>query len=190
MFQYDLGMDARGAPGKVRQTMEERRPKVEAERGSAVRAGARLLERHYPADPRMVPEARHEAIQFCHEAGVSEDDCASLDLALGEALANAVRHGRIGKTNGNGDAVALSMWSYRDSVICYVHDCGPGFDPPQPPYEMPLPTADYLGGRGLPLMDMLSDALLVCREDASVGGVSVYLIKRTARQGHTLHPVA
>jgi anti-sigma regulatory factor (Ser/Thr protein kinase) len=173
---------------KGMQAMEERRQISVTECSDAGRTGARVFERHYPANPRMVPEARREAALYCREAGVSDEDCAALDLALGEALANAVRHGRLGGSHGD-DAVVLSIWIYHDSVICYVHDSGPGFDPPSPPYEMPLPMAEYLGGRGLPLMDMLSDALLVCREDAAVGGVSVYLIKRTARQGHSLHSV-
>ena len=37
--------------------------------------------------------ACHEAMRLCAQTGISEADCASLDLALGEALANAVVHG-------------------------------------------------------------------------------------------------
>lgn len=142
-------------------------------------AGAdKLMERRYRADPRIVPEARHEAMEFCRRAGVPESECTSLDLALGEALANAVRHGRLGPREGANDSVVLSLWSYRNSLIAYVHDCGPGFEPPLPPYEMPLPTEDHIGGRGLPLMELLSDAFMVCRGDVQEGGVSVFLVKR------------
>ena len=149
-----------------------------------------MIERHYPADPRIVPEARREAHRFCLDAGVSEEDCSSLDLALGEALANAVRHGQQGSDAGREEGVTLSMWSYRDSVITYVHDRGPGFDPPLPPYVMPASNGDYLSGRGLPLMDLLSDAILVCRGDAAEGGASVFLVKRITEAGHHLECVA
>jgi len=178
MFEYDPGTDAREMPGKVRLDMDNRQRMANVA-GNEYSVGLdSLMERCYPADPRIVPDARREAYRFCSAAGVSEEDCISLDLALGEALANAVRHGQM--SNDANEGVTLSIWSYRNAVIAYVHDRGPGFDPPAPPYTMPAPTAEHLGGRGLPLMDMLSDAILVCREDAAESGASVFLVKRIA----------
>jgi len=186
MFEYDPGMDAREMPGKVSHAMDDEQYTAGVAGEKCIAELDNLIERHYPADPRIVPEARHEAYRFCADAGVSEEDCISLDLALGEALANAVRHGQQGSDEDREEGVTLSMWSYRDSVIAYVHDRGPGFDPPLPPYVMPSPTAEYLGGRGLPLMDLLSDAILVCRGDAAEGGASVFLVKRITGAGHHL----
>lgn len=183
MYKYDLGMDARGMPGKGWIAMDKRRHDTGFRGEEYTLAFEGSIEKHYAADPRIVPEARREAHRFCADAGVSEEDCIALDLALGEALANAVRHGQQAHDAARSEGVTLSLWSYRDAVIAYVHDRGPGFDPPAPPYEMPAPTAEYLGGRGLPLMDMLSDAILLCRGDAAEGGSSVFLVKRITGSG-------
>lgn len=138
-----------------------------------------LLEMWLPADPQAVPPARHKACEVCRQAGVSEEDCFTLDLALGEALANAVVHGApvIGDEPAP-DHVCLSVWNFHDRLIVEVHDRGPGFDPPLPPYDMPRAEAEETHGRGLPLMQLLTDALIVCRGDAQEGGASIYLIKK------------
>ena len=52
-----------------------------------------LLELWLPADPEAVPPVRRRAMRACTDAGLNEEDCFTLDLALGEALANAVMHG-------------------------------------------------------------------------------------------------
>lgn len=129
-----------------------------------------LLDRQYPAEASIVPEARREAITVCSASGITEDECASLDLALGEALANAVSHG------GAGGVVYLAVWSYQGNLIVKVHNGGPGFDPPPPPYPMPM-VYTATSGRGLPLMETLTDAMLVCRGDADEGGSSIFLVK-------------
>ncbi|WP_165863895.1 ATP-binding protein [Capsulimonas corticalis] len=128
------------------------------------------MERQFPADARIVPQARHEALALCSASGISDDDCAELDLALGEALANAVRHG------GSDDLVCLAVWKYNGNLILKVHNGGPGFDPPKPPYPMPM-SFSATSGRGLPLMETLTDAMIVCRGDAEEGGSSTYLVK-------------
>lgn len=129
-----------------------------------------------PADPQVVPDARRAAIQVCRNAGASDEDCFALDLALGEALANAVTHGtpRIGIEQL--PSICLRIWRFRTQLIVEVHDQGPGFDPPVPPYPMP-DNYEETHGRGLPLMQRMTDALLVSRGDARTGGATVYLIK-------------
>ena len=141
-----------------------------------------LLELWLPADPKAVPEARHKAMEACNEAGLTEDDCFTLDLALGEALANAVLHGAPREVVREDDRhVCLSLWGYGDRLIIHVCDRGPGFNPPSPPYQMPNASWETTHGRGLPLMETLTDAMVVCRADSPEGGASVYLVKnRTA----------
>jgi len=172
MWTFDTGMEARGK-GIGRNTPEM--PESGKVEGVIIE---RMIDNHYPADPRSVPRARHDALALLREVGVGEDDCAALDLALGEALANAVRHGRTAATDDQANTITMSLWRYRNTVIAFVHDKGTGFEPPLPPYPMPAPTADFLGGRGLPLMEQLTDAFLICRGDTAEGGSSVYLIKR------------
>lgn len=141
--------------------------------------GTLLLELWLPSDAKSVPEARRQAQQVCSRVGVSDDDCFSLDLALGEALANAVVHGTPspGRPEATDQHVFLGMWDYDHHLIVEVHDRGPGFRPPPPPYQMPAPDAEAMHGRGLPLMQMLTDAMVVCRGDAWEGGASIYLVK-------------
>ena len=138
-----------------------------------------LLELWLTADPKEVPGARKKAMQACTASGLTEDDCFRLDLALGEALANAVVHGAPHevqeKTNPH---VFLSLWRYDDRLIIQIEDQGPGFTPPPPPYQMPLEAWEATSGRGLPLMETLTDAMVVCRADAHRGGASVYLVKK------------
>ncbi len=137
-----------------------------------------LWEHCLPADPQAVPEARRAAIHACREAGASEDDCFTLDIALGEALANAVVHGAPASAGfETRPSVCLKIWCYRGQMIIEVSDHGPGFDPPLPPYPMPS-DFEATHGRGLPLMEQLTDALLVSRGDVRAGGVSTYLVKK------------
>lgn len=133
-----------------------------------------LLELWLPADPCAVPEARHQVMRVCQQAGVPEYDCLGLDIALGEALANAVVHGA--RPASGGTPVCVRLWDYRGNLIIQVADQGPGFDPPAPPYPMPE-SHEETHGRGLPLMDRLTDAMLACRGDVQEGGAAVYLIK-------------
>lgn len=113
---------------------------------------------------------------------MAEDDCFTLDLALGEALANAVLHGAPCRESIPEDDkhVCLSLWGYGDRLIIHICDRGPGFHPPPPPYQMPCAAWETTSGRGLPLMETLTDAMLVCRADAE-SGASVYLVKKVSR---------
>ncbi len=143
-------------------------------------ANAALLELRLPSNPEGVPEARRQAMRVCARMGLSEDGCAALDLALGEALANAVLHGapRQPQSDENGERpICVSLWDYQGSLVVEVADRGPGFAPPPPPYPMPSAGAEATHGRGLPLMQMLTDAFVVCRGDATVGGAAIYLVK-------------
>ena len=135
-----------------------------------------LLERRFPADPKEVAQARHHAMQVCTEAGLTEDDCFALDLALGEALANAVMHGT--SAGCARPEVSLSLWNFQKRLIIQIQDHGTGFHPPAPPYLMPEAALGETHGRGLPLMEQLTDAMAICRGCIHDGGSSVFLIKR------------
>lgn len=140
-----------------------------------------LLECWLPADPEAVPPVRRRAMRACTAAGLAEEDCFTLDLALGEALANAVTHGAPSGDCGAGEChVCLSLWHFAGRLIIHISDRGAGFDPPPPPYHMPDASWETTHGRGLPLMETLTDAMVVCRADAEGGGASVFLVKKVA----------
>ena len=138
------------------------------------------LEFWLPANPESVPAARRKAMRACADAGLSDDDCFMLDLALGEALANAVLHGTSSadEEKENEPQVYMSLWTFQSRLIIQVRDCGIGYDPPAPPYIMPEASQEDTHGRGLPLMETLTDALAICRGCVQEGGSSVFLIKR------------
>ena len=137
-----------------------------------------LLEWYLPADPEAVPEARSRAMQVCSEVGITADHCFELDVALGEALANAVLHGApAASRKGSQSSIVMSIWRYDASLIIQVRDSGSGFNPPPPPYLMPAACSGETHGRGLPLMETLTDAMIACRGSVDEGGVSIYLIK-------------
>ena len=135
-----------------------------------------LWEWWLPADLGAVPRARRQAMQVCTEAGLTDDDCFALDLALGEALANAVKHGSA--KDAENSQVYLGLWHYQSRLIIHVQDYGLGFNPPLPPYTMPDAALHETQGRGLPLMEMLTDAMAVCSGCIEERGASVFLIKR------------
>ncbi len=125
-----------------------------------------------------VPAARRAVQRVCEDVGISEDECADLDLALGEALANAIVHSASDACFGKRSPIVhICAWDFHSQLIVEVRDSGCGFDPPVPPYLMPSPDIDATHGRGLPLMELLTDALAVCRGAADQGGSSVFLIK-------------
>jgi len=135
-----------------------------------------LMEFWMAADLGAVPLARHRATHICMEIGFSDDVCLDLDIALGEALANAVVHGGSAELEEN-KQICLSVWRFQGRLIIQVRDSGAGFSPPPPPYPMPDALYCDTHGRGLPLMQTLTDALVVCRGCALEGGASVFLIK-------------
>ena len=139
-----------------------------------------LLELWLPADPGAVPQARRQTMQVCTRAGLRDEDCFTLDLALGEALANAVVHGAsiVSVKSQDQPQVYLGLWSFQSRLIIQVQDHGLGFNPPAPPYTMPEASQQATHGRGLPLMETLTDAMAVCRGCIKEGGSSVFLIKR------------
>ena len=148
---------------------------------ASARPGQPLLEMWLPASAQAVSDARYHALNFCREAGADEEECAALDLALGEALANAVVHGAPVDLAPGVAQIQLCIWRYHDRLIIEIHDHGRGFTPPPPPYQMPPAGAGETHGRGLPLMELLTDALCVCRGDILQGGASIYLVKELER---------
>ncbi|MDO8915605.1 MAG: anti-sigma factor antagonist [Coriobacteriia bacterium] len=103
--------------------------------------------------------------------GLTEGAVFDLKVAVGEALANAVRHGSPG---GSGDAVQVTVSAYDDRVVVTVQDAGGGFD------GDPLSGDDVYasGGRGVMFMRALMDRVEFSRCDD--GGTVVRLTKRLA----------
>jgi serine/threonine-protein kinase RsbW len=118
----------------------------------------------HPSINRAVREVR----RLARRCGLTEDSQANLEIALREALANAISHG-----NGMraGRKVFLRCYAGpRAGILIAVRDQGPGFDPQSVPDPRAADRVHLAHGRGLLLMRELMDRLEYRR-----GGTEVVL---------------
>ena len=108
-----------------------------------------------PADPREIPRVTDGVTQVLQEKGWPEADVMAVELALQEAVANAIRHGC------GGDASKELQCSVTcddaGEVVITVRDPGAGFDPAK--VANPLDPDNLLksSGRGIFLINGLMD---------------------------------
>ena len=120
-----------------------------------------------------VAAAAAAVAEFVGRSGVSDDAAFGIDMAVREAVTNAVLHGNNEDEN---KTVAVTIKSSPDAVEISVHDQGPGFNPE----EVPDPTADEnilkASGRGIFFMRSFMDEVnwLIRPE----GGTTVRMVKR------------
>ena len=88
-----------------------------------------------PASPTAIPTVTDGVRQLLRTRNGRDEEIAKVELALQEALANAVRHGCKGDSTKQIQCV-LTFGAAGDIVIV-VRDPGPGFDP----VAMPDPLA-------------------------------------------------
>lgn len=136
-----------------------------------------------PARPQTASQVRVFVRDHARTAGFDENAIAEIEVAVGEAITNAILYGHFNKEEGAGSGTApitvvVGLERLRgDSAIFYVEvrDAGPGFDPAQTHPTEPG-DADPVGGRGLPLIDALMDRVHFQRGDA--GGMCVRMERR------------
>ena len=108
-----------------------------------------------PADPAVIPTVTDGVVEVLEQRAWAEEDILAIELALQEAVANAIRHGC------RGDASKQVRCSVScddaDEVVIVVRDPGSGFDPGA--IADPLDTANILkpSGRGIFLISELMD---------------------------------
>lgn len=126
------------------------------------------------ADVEDLPRLRTQVCELLGDTGMSDAALFDLRVAVGEALANAIRHGSPG---GTADVVDIEVSVYGDRVVVVVTDAGGGFDG-SPGVDEDLYASS---GRGVMFMRALMD-----RVDFSIapgGGTAVTLTKHMERQG-------
>jgi serine/threonine-protein kinase RsbW len=126
-------------------------PRQEAGRGGAsVRFEATVA-----ATPAAIAAIADRVRRLLTERQWSQDGVDAVELALREALANAIRHGC------RGDVTQLVRCSLScdesDDVLLVVRDPGVGFDPDAVPDPCDAANALNPGGRGILLMRALMD---------------------------------
>lgn len=132
-----------------------------------------------PNEPSRVADVRSFVASFLADVRAPVEDSQELLLAVGEAVANAWRHGR--KPGGRSEIrVRCSLEGY--SVMVTVSDEGPGFDVTA--FERQgLPDRFASGGRGLFLMRQFVDSVDFV---TSPEGTTVRLVRNMA--GAPSHP--
>jgi anti-anti-sigma factor len=122
-----------------------------------------------PALVEHMSRVRARVCELAAPLGLHEAALFDLKVAVGEALANAVRHGSPG---GERDEVNVSVTAYPDRITVSVRDAGRGFDGAS---ESGVDVYAS-GGRGVLFMRTLMDHVEFAR--AEDGGTVVRLTKR------------
>lgn len=131
------------------------------------------LEVSFSSNPALVRPAVEAVVGACErEAEGGRRAGAALRVALGEAVANAIRHG----SGGQPDRTVRIFAEVLDGEVrITVEDEGPGFDPEAVADPTAAERRHEPDGRGLFLMRSLMDEVRFARE-----GSAVTLVLRTA----------
>jgi serine/threonine-protein kinase RsbW len=121
-----------------------------------------------PLDVNRLSTVRDSVSDLVSPLGFSDGAIFDIKVALGEALANALRHGRpeLGEAQ-----VTLGVDAFADRVVLNVTDNGRGFDGA-------VTSADDVyapGGRGIMFMHALMDRVEFVRAEG--GGTTVQMVK-------------
>ena len=124
------------------------------------------------ADVDSLAATRERTCMLLAPLGFADTALFDIKVALGEALANAVRHGSADK--GTAATVGVDVEAYEDRVVVEVRDQGCGFD------GIPSASDDLYapGGRGIMFMRALMDRVEF--ETPESGGTLVRLVKHRA----------
>jgi serine/threonine-protein kinase RsbW len=135
-----------------------------------VSEGIETTELSLPSRIDTVAAAAAAVAEFVGRSAISEDAAFGIDMAVREAVTNAVLHGN---RQDEGKTVDIILKSSPDAVEISVHDQGSGFNPE----EVPDPTAqENTSGRGIFFMRSFMDEV-----DWSIrpgGGTTVRMLKR------------
>ena len=134
---------------------------------------AETTELSLPSRIDTVATAAAAVAEFVGRLGVSDEAAFGIDMAVREAVTNAVLHGN---RQDDEKVVEISLKSSPDAVEISVHDQGPGFNPE----TVPDPTAQEnilkTSGRGIFFMRTFMDEV-----DWTIrpgGGTTVRMVKR------------
>jgi len=108
-----------------------------------------------PADPSQIPTISAGVMQMLAEKEWPENDMMRVELALEEALANAIRHGCCGDPAKRLQCCVTI--DDRGEVVIVVRDPGKGFDPGVVPDPLAPENVLKPSGRGVFLINQLMD---------------------------------
>lgn len=119
-----------------------------------------------------IDEAVVKAVQFAGEAGFAEDQIFGIDMAVREAVANAVKHGnKLDETK----QVEITLIDLANGIEILIRDFGEGFDVEEVPDPTNPENLLKASGRGILFMHNFVDH--VEWESAAGGGTIVKMRK-------------
>ena len=125
---------------------------------------------NFPSTRQSINDAVVVILEVARRCGCSPDQEADLEIALREALANAVIHGN---EEDEGKGVFVRCYGGSDKTLILVRDEGAGFEPSDIPDPRGSDRVQLDHGRGLFLMRALMDQVEYRRR-----GREVLLFKR------------
>ena len=132
-----------------------------------------------PDDPLSVPVCRRAVRTILRELAVDEMRAYEIELALGEAAANVIRHAY--EQSGNRYRVELGF--FPDMLRLVVNDFGRGFDRA----SVPAPDDEQMGGRGIMLIEQVADTTQV--EALESGGTRLTAEFKLRNEGGAPDPI-
>jgi len=143
------------------------------ERPCLITVTVETTELSLPSRIDTVAAAAAAVSEFVSRSGLSDDAAFGIDMAIREAVTNAVVHGN---NRDEAKLVGITLKSLPDAVEITVHDQGPGFNP----NEVPDPTAEEnilkTSGRGIFFMRSFMDEVDWFLPPE--GGTTVRMLKR------------
>jgi anti-sigma regulatory factor (Ser/Thr protein kinase) len=125
-----------------------------------------------PADPRAIPTLTDGVRQVLQDKGWPEDRTMEVELALQEALANAIRHGCKGDPSRQVQCVVHCEG--KEEILVIVRDPGTGFDATAVPDPLRAENVLKASGRGIFLINQLMDEV-----EFNDGGRELLMRKRS-----------
>lgn len=110
-----------------------------------------------PADPAALGKIQSGMNELLTGRGWPHDDAMKVELALQEALANAIRHGC--QNDRSKQVQCLVSFDEAGSVVIVVRDPGPGFDVNAVPDPLEGDNIFRSSGRGVFLINQLMDSV-------------------------------
>ncbi|MCL5103024.1 MAG: ATP-binding protein [Armatimonadetes bacterium] len=137
--EIDMSVDVE----RLRQLHKSARERVEVPKD--------VLEFEVPNLPEMLRDVRLRVAEFAAKMPFTSDDIDDITLAVGEAGANAVRHG----ANPGSCRLGVRAERHNDSVRIFIIDKGCGFDPNS--ITAPSVSRFTETGRGIMFMRLVMD---------------------------------
>jgi serine/threonine-protein kinase RsbW len=124
-----------------------------------------------PGDVQAISPLVEKVMAIVREMGCAQGGEFEIELALREALANAVEHGS--RHDPNQQIQCCVACDHARGMLIVVRDPGPGFQPDQIPSPIAGQNLFSTGGRGIYLINQLMDEVRFEK-----GGTEIHMVKR------------